>query len=232
MLRGAFAEEVNTTNAEPTPAPTPKQEDEGEPDDDGQRRRLLFALARKHWSNNFVDSLPERAQVMDGRDFRTPTHGTPAARPRSRTDEPFRSKPHAHTTIGGEAINEDEVAHEALSSAWRVATRSGIDVELVAAARHDDRDAQHILTRFPVRRACELGNGVITANGMRLPLVSDLLECAAHNHEADYVVLTNPDILIHPHFYVHLQQLVLDERPPRTAWSATKTSRRALRHAG
>ena len=117
-----------------------------------------------------MDSLPERAQVMDGRDFRKPTHGTPVAWPRfvHVTNPFFRSKPHAHTTIGGEAINEDEIAHEALSSAWRVATRSGIDVELVAAARHDDRDAQRILTRFPVRRACELGNGVITANGMRV----------------------------------------------------------------
>ena len=67
---------------------------------------------------------------MDGRDFRTPTHGTPVAWPRfvHVTNPFFRSKPHAHTTIGGEAINEDEIAHEALS-AWRVATRSGIDVE-------------------------------------------------------------------------------------------------------
>ena len=33
-------------------------------------------------------------------------------------------------------------------------------------------------------------------------------------------MLTNPDILIHPHFYVHLQQLVLDERRPATdGWS-------------
>ena len=34
--------------------------------DGNQRRRLLFSSVRKHWGNNFVDSLPEQA-ASDGR---------------------------------------------------------------------------------------------------------------------------------------------------------------------
>ena len=227
LLRGAFAEEVNTTKPVDTPVVVVEQQkdDEGEPDDDTSRRRLLFRKEMRHWGNAFVDTLPERSYVMDSRDFRKPTHGTPVAWPRfvHVTNPFYRSKPHDHSTIGGLEVNEDALAHAALSSAWRVATRSGIDVELVAAARHDDRDSMNILTRFPVRRACELSNGVQLAHGMRLPLLADLLACASLNEDADYVVLTNPDILVHPHFYVHLQQLVLDERRPlKTAWSITR----------
>ena len=181
---------------------------------------------RRHWGNAFVDSLPERDFVMDGRDVKPVAHGAPALFPKFvHVANPFaRSKPHGKTTVGGEPVDEDALAHLSLSSAWTLARHQGVDVELAVAARWDDRDAERLLTRFPVRRACSLSNGLDMANGPRLPLVSDLLECAAlSQNDADYVVLTNPDILVHPHFYVHLQQLVLDERRPlRTAWSITR----------
>lgn len=175
--------------------------------------------------NTFIESLPEAEYAMDA-DMRLPRGGFPALYPRFvHVVNPFaRSGPHPTTTIGGKAIDEDEVAHASIGRAWKLARWYGVDVEIAAALRVDDRDADRLSSRWPVRRACLSENGINTQNGMRLPLLKDLLACAdANDSGAQFVILTNPDILLHHHFYLRLYQLTLDERLPlRTAWSITR----------
>ena len=191
-----------------------------------RRRRLLMNLrdVDPSMANGFIMSLPEARYVMDPH-RRLARLGAPALFPRFvHVVNPFaRLKPHPLTTIGGEPVNEDEIAHLSISRAWRMAAWYGLDVEVAAAVRRGDPDAEDLASRWPVRRGCIFDNGIDTANGMRLPLLKDLLRCAAGNLEAHYVILTNPDILVHHHFYLQLYRLVLDEREPfTTAWSVTR----------
>lgn len=176
-------------------------------------------------TNSFVDSLPEAAYAMDPA-RRLPRSGFPVLYPRFvHVVNPFARKgPHPSTRIGGEPVDEDEAAHASLALAWKLAKWFGIDVEIASALRRGDRNLDHLATRWPTRRSCISENGIDTGNGMRLPLLRDLLACAAANdRDAHFVVLTNPDILVHHHFYLRLYQLVLDERKPfRTAWSITR----------
>ncbi|KAJ1462280.1 hypothetical protein M885DRAFT_506457 [Pelagophyceae sp. CCMP2097] len=186
------------------------------------RRRLAASSYEGNW---FVESLPERDYLMDAA-LALPRQGTPALYPRFvHVVNPYaRSAPHASTTISGRRVDEDALVHYSLMRAWRVAQWSGVDVELVAAMLDDDDHFSDLAERWPTRRACALKNRVEAANGMKLPLIRDLLACADANAQgADWVILTNPDIVVHPHFYAHISQLVRDERRPfRTAWSITR----------
>lgn len=176
-------------------------------------------------SNSFVESLPEAAYAMDP-EMRLARGGVPALYPRFvHVVNPFARKgPHPKSTIGGKQINEDEIVHASLARAWKLACWYGVDVELVASLRVGDRNFDELSSRWPTRRACVSTNGIDTKNGMRLPLLRDLLACADENDSgAHFVILSNPDILVHHHFYLRLYQLVLDERMPfRTAWSITR----------
>lgn len=190
-------------------------------DDEGSKGTKLDSAP----ANSFVESLPEAAYAMDPA-MRLARGGLPAMYPRFvHVVNPFaRNGPHPKTTIGGKQIDEDETVHASLARAWKLASWYGVDVELVALLRVGDRNFDELSSRWPTRRACISANGIDTNNGMRLPLLRDLLACADENDSgAQFVILTNPDILVHHHFYLRLYQLVLDERMPfRTAWSITR----------
>ncbi|KAJ8599316.1 hypothetical protein CTAYLR_005333 [Chrysophaeum taylorii] len=190
------------------------------------RRRLLGAGdSRVEEGNSFVESLPEAAHLMDP-ELRLARGGFPALFPRFvHVVNPFsRRGPHPTTTVGDKPVDEDEIAHASLVRAWKLARWYGVDVEIAAALREGDADLDNLASRWPTRRACVSENGIDTKNGMRLPALRDLLACAdANDSGAQFVVLTNPDILVHHHFYLRLYQLVLDERVPfGTAWSITR----------
>lgn len=194
-------------------------------DDDGDdESREATTVESTRATNSFVESLPEAEYLMDpGRELERA--GFPALYPRFvHVVNPFaRKDPHPQTTLGGEPVDEDKIAHETMAKAWRLARWYGLDVEIAAALRVGDARLDELASRWPTRRACISENGLDIHNGMRLPLLRDLLACADASESADYVILTNPDILVHPHFYLRVYQLVLDERRPlRTAWSITR----------
>lgn len=101
------------------------------------------------------------------------------------------------------------IAFESMQTAQKMAQTQGIEVELFSAQYAEDRRfAAQYFQPTP-----DLGRSVLDVGQFavqrKLPLLKDILDALyEHAPEADYLIYTNADITLVPHFYVSLSQLL------------------------
>ena len=121
---------------------------------------------------------------------------------------------HVINPFGAESGSEHDIAQRVTFASLRRAVddarSAGLGVEVLAAAYAEDAPA----IEPPARAAANLYRSILDfvpagrGSARRLPLLADILHAARAEGRGRYLIYTNVDIALQPHFYVEVNRMI------------------------